>query len=221
MAKLVSASAGQRGFDCDAVVTLTDAKAMRAKGFTFAARYVGRDVNGAHDLTLPEVTTLLSGGLAVTPVQHVESESSWVPSGEKGTLYGCNAALFARNAGIASGAVVWCDLEGVDESVDDAAIIAYCRAWYRGVTSGSFIAGLYIGWHCGLTPTQLYALPFTHYWAAYNLDADEEPTVRGCQMRQHAAKDGDDPRGLGIDVNTVSGDKRGGVPIFFAPDNWP
>jgi hypothetical protein len=85
------------------------------------------------------------------------------------------------------------------------------------------VPGLYIGWRCGLTPDQLYyKLKFAHFWAAYNLNNDEEPSVRGVQMKQNAALKSDIPPGMGapIDTDRVLIDKLGGLPTFWTPDGW-
>ena len=81
-----------------------------------------------------------------------------------------------------------------------------------------------MGYHAGLTATQLYrALRFTHYWGAYNLNTDRYPAIRGLQMKQSQARGADMIAGAGISfqVDTVSADKLGGAPTLLALEGWP
>jgi hypothetical protein len=83
---------------------------------------------------------------------------------------------------------------------------------------------LYVGYHAGLSATQLYrALRFTHYWSAYNLNADEFPAVRGVQMRQAIAGRGDTVPGVNLDfqVDRIRADNLGGSPTLLALEGWP
>jgi hypothetical protein len=157
------------------------------------------------------------------PVQHVESESSWKPTDDKGRQYGQAAADACMAAGIPSGTTVWLDLEGVAEDTSHEQVIRYCNLWHDAVAAAGFEPGIYVGWHCGLTPVELYGrLKFSHYWAAYNLNADEYPITCGVSMKQHAAASGDKPGGVTFDIDTdvVLGDKMGRFPTLFAPDEW-
>lgn len=229
MSSVQTIPAKARGFDCNRPLTAVEAQKMFDHGYRFAVRYVPR-VNGKpHDLSRDEIDHLFAAGLAVMPVQHVESESSWIPSAEKGEEYGKGAADYCRLIGIRSKTCVWLDLEGV--SIDflptpaerKAAIIAYCNEWFGKVAAAGFTPGIYVGWHAGLNGEELYArLKFSHYWSAFNLNADQMPAKRGVQMRQGAAKSGDVPTGLelSIDTDVVTGDQLGGFPIAFCPDEW-
>lgn len=224
-----SIPAKARGFDCNRPLTAVEAQKMFDHGYRFAVRYVPRVTGRSHDLSKDEIDHLFAAGLAVMPVQHVESESSWVPSIEKGREYGQGAADYCRSLGIPSKTCVWLDLEGVSTDFlstivqRKAAIIAYCNYWHDRVAAAGFTPGIYVGWHAGLNAAELYErLKFSHYWAAYNLNADQAPAKRGVQMRQGAAKAGDVPKGLelSIDTNVVTGDQLGGFPICWAPDEW-
>jgi hypothetical protein len=206
-----------RGFDCNFSLTRPQARAFKNFGYTFACRYLRRGELHPYDLSTAEVENILGEGLALVPVQHVESARSWVPSDEKGRRYGAAAVEHARQLGLPSGSQLWCDLEGVAEDTDHASVISYCNEWHDAVCMAGFQAGLYVGWHCGLTPDELYSrLRFNAYWAAYNLNMDEWPSKRGVQMRQWVKKDRDVPNGItfSFDVNTIRIDKLGGVPQF-------
>jgi hypothetical protein len=212
--------AGMRGFDCNVPVTYAAARAFVDAGYRFAVRYVPRVVSKPHDLTREEVANLHRAGLAVMPVQHVASETAWTPTAALGARYGITAGATAQTLGIGAGTTVWLDLEGVAPSVGAYDIIGYCNAWWGHVHAIGYQPGLYVGWHAGLTPMQLYrALKFSRYWAAYNLNRDQYPAVRGVCMKQGAGKP---PSGIGypIDTNLVHADALGGLPQAWAPDEW-
>lgn len=221
--------AGTRGFDCNRKLTAVEAQKFFGLGYRFAVRYLPRVTIHAGDLTKDEVDHLFASGLAVMAVQHVESEASWEPTLLKGEGYGRVAGDVAKAVGLAEKTCVWLDLEGV--SVDflpsaperSKVIIEYCNAWFKSVAEAGFTPSLYVGWHAGLTAEQLYRdLAFKNYWAAYNLNRDQEPANRGVQMKQGVARKGDVPAGVAIDIDTdmVMADKNGGLPLAFAPDEW-
>ncbi len=214
---------GTRGFDCNHQVDDEAARALWEKGYRFAVRYVRRSAIHDYDLTRDEIGRLFDAGLAVMPVQHVESERSWQPSAEKGRANGWAAASSCKQLGIPDGVTVWCDLEGTADDAAAESVAEYCQMWHAAVRTSGYQPGLYVGWHSGLTADALYhRLAFQHYWSSYNLNADEEPAVRGVQMRQHAAHGQDTPAKLpfAIDVDVVVGDRLGGVPTAYAPMGW-
>jgi hypothetical protein len=218
--KNLVAPIGMIGFDANAVVSPEHARAFVATGYQFAVRYVRRVRAAATDLGVEELDNLLLAGLAVMPVQHVESESSWTPTDDKGREYGQTAADAAHELGLALQTTVWLDLEGVAIGTPAEQIIRYCNYWYDHVADAGFTPGLYVGWNSGLTPSQLYTrLKFTRYWGAYNLNADECPSTCGICMKQHAAAPGDVPAGVpfAIDTDVIVGDALGRAPILFAP----
>lgn len=221
---MTQAPSGVRGFDCNTPLTAAIASAFVAAGYAFVCRYVPRGAHpSAHDLSASELATLHAAGLAVVPVQHVENETSWVPSAQKGADYGAAAAAACSAIGVAPETTVFCDLEGVDLSVPASVVVAYLKAWHAAVRAAGFHPGLYVGWHSGLSALQLYyALPFDCYWGAYNLNADEAPHLRGICMKQHVAKHGDVPPqvAIEIDVDTIDADDLGGLPCVDAPDGW-
>jgi len=201
---------GAKGFDINEIVTAAKAASFAASGYTFALRYIPRLTAAPGDLTTGELATLHAAGLAVMPVQHVRSETSWSPNASLGGIYGQTAADYCAALAVPHGVTVWLDLEGVAVGTPSADVIAYCTAWYNKVSMAGYDPGLYIGWHSGLSPAELYALPFMRYWAAYNLNADQEPATCGVCMRQHAT-DGEHQS------DTVTADKLGRVPTVCAP----
>lgn len=176
---------GSRGFDCNTRVTVEQARLMRDAGYRFAGRYVRRATPHAFDLSVPEVFDLLSAGLGVTVFQHVAAPG-WVPSERLGESYGAIAAEEARHVGIPPSVVLWLDLEGVSPAAfGTAEVVRFANSWYDSVRSAHFDAGVYVGWHCGISARDLfYKLKFRRYSAAYNLDKDQYPVVRGVCMQQ-------------------------------------
>jgi len=215
---------GVRGFDTAEKVSAAAAAAFRRSGYRFCVRYVRRDKPHASALSASEARSLLNVGIGLMLVQYVESDTSWIPTGAKGRKNGGVAASEAEKLGVPWGVTVWCDLEGVARGTPAQSVIDYCNRWHIAVTGAGYVAGLYVGFHAGLTPTQLYrSLRFTHYWGAYNLNQDEYPATRGLQMKQLSATATDAVPGTGIDfqVDKISGDKLGGRPTLLALEGWP
>jgi Domain of unknown function (DUF1906) len=214
---------GARGFDADEKISPRTAAAFYAQGYRFCLRYVGRVKSGAKDLKRSEAQGLLAAGLGLMPVQHVASETQWAPTPGKGRSYGAFAAAEAERIGIPPGVTVWCDLEGVALGTDPNSVVAYCNEWHSAVAKAGFVPGLYVGWQAGLSATRLYRdLRFTHYWAAYNLNADEAPVTRGVQMRQAVRMPKDRVPGVDFLFQTdrVRADALGGRPTLLARDGW-
>ena len=215
---------GVRGFDTAEKVSAAAAAAFRRSGYRFCVRYVRRDKPHASALSASEARSLLNVGIGLMLVQYVESDTSWIPTGAKGRKNGGVAASEAEKLGVPWGVTVWCDLEGVARGTPAQSVIDYCNRWHIEVTRAGYVAGLYVGYRAGLTPTQLYrALRFTHYWGAYNLDTDKYPSIRGLQMKQLRAPREPWAAGVGIDfqVDKVSTDKLGGRPTLLALEGWP
>jgi glycoside hydrolase-like protein len=215
---------GVRGFDTAEKVSPTAAASFRRRGYRFCVRYVRRDKPHPSALSVAEAKSLLGVGIGIMLVQYVESDSSWNPTAVKGTTNGGVAAAEAQKLGVPWGVTVWCDLEGVAPGTPAQRVIDYCNRWHIAVTRAGYVAGLYVGYRAGLTPTQLYrALRFTHYWGAYNLNTDKYPAIRGLQMKQLRAPRDSWVAGLGIDfqVDKVSVDKLGGRPTLLALEGWP
>lgn len=207
-------SAPLLGFDTNNKLTSHDASAFYAKGYRFVMRYLTRTIPHPGDLDAAEIQIIRGAGLGLGCVQHVESAESWMPSAAKGMAYGVAASQQAHAVGYPAEYSVACDLEGVSIQATHDDIIGYCNAWQRAVASAGFKPCLYVGWHCGLNAADLYnRLLFNSYWAAYNLDADEYPIVRGIQMKQRSRTLSDKPQGSNVefDVNTVYPDRLGGL----------
>ena len=215
---------GVRGFDTAESVTPKGAAAMRARGYRFCVRYVRRDKPHASALSATEAKSLLTAGIGVMLVQYVESETSWNPTRLKGTSNGDTAASEAAKLGVPWGVTLWCDLEGVSVGTPAARVIDYCNNWHLAVASTGYVPGLYVGYHAGLSATQLYrSLRFTHYWGAYNLNSDQAPAVRGVQMKQarRGPKDSVPDAGFDFQIDTVRADALGGRPTLLALEGWP
>jgi hypothetical protein len=119
--------------------------------------------------------------------------------------------------------MVWCDLEGVGsegphDGVDPRDVIQFLNNWHNQVGSAGYTPGLYVGYDPDLTADQLYRnLYFEHYWAAYNLNHDQVPAVRGVQMRQDLEQV---LAGVRFDPDTIHADLLGGLPLMLADAEW-
>ena len=197
---------------------------MRAHGYRFCVRYVRRDKPHASALSASEAKSLLSNGIGLMLVQYVESESSWNPTAAKGTTNGRIAGAEAAKLGVPWGVTVWCDLEGVAPGTASSRVVDYCNNWHLAVASAGYVPGLYVGYRAGLSATRLYrALRFSHYWSAYNLNADQVPAVRGVQMKQAQLRQRDSVPSISFDfqVDTIRADALGGRPTLLALEGWP
>jgi len=209
---------GARGFDCNTEVTRAQAVRFLEHGYTFAIRYVGRIRANSYDLAPREVSAITTAGLGFMIVQHVQRDGPpwWKPTDDKGKQYGASAAAQAQTCGYPRGATIWLDLEGIAPRTDREQIIRYANLWHEAVAAAGYQPGVYIGSGARLSAQQLYErLRFTRYWAAFNLNADEYPIVRGVCMRQLRAKP---PAGVPfqIDGNVVQEDGLGGLPVLAA-----
>lgn len=223
MARVSRIPTGTVGFDCNATIDADSAQRLFRHGYRFAVRYVRRGSAAPNDISAAEIATLHSAGLAVMPVQHV-TPRPWVPTQQLGLTYGYAAVDGARGAGIPPGVTLWLDLEDVAAGSSAEDTIAFCNAWYDQARAAGYEPGVYVGWNPGLGPSDLYRrLKFTHYWAAFNLNRDQYPAIRGAQMQQAEPTPADIPAGglrFPIDTNLVTGDALGGVPTAYAPDEW-
>jgi len=222
--RIFSAPDGVRGVDTTERITSTIAVALHNHGYRFCVRYVRRDKPHASALNPAEADTLLHSGLGIMLVQYVESESAWSPTAAKGTANGSVAAAEARMLGMPPGVTIWCDLEGVTVGAPRQNVIDYCNRWYDAVNGAGYVPGLYVGYHAGLTPIELYKrLRFAHYWGAFNLNVDQYPAVRGLQMKQSKRQPTDAVPGAQLDfqVDRISADRLGGRPTLLAPEGWP
>ena len=174
------------GVDLDAPVTLTarTLAASTVRGFpvTWVMRYVFFGPPHAGDLTLAETGAILDAGLALVVVQHVRSPG-WTAGPQLGASDGQWAA---RNAGVAGyapgmGLFLVCDLEGVKNS--GQAVAEHVDAWCQAVIAGGYAPALYVGYDCGLSPSELYDLP--HVSRYLSDDANRTVAVRGTCALQY------------------------------------
>lgn len=210
---------GARGWDCNEVIGASEARLMKAAGFSFAVRYVKRDRPHAWDVSQNEILSLLNAGLGVMLVQHV-APPGWLPTASLGMIYGETAAEEAHAVGLPFGVNLWCDLEGVRTGASHADTIAFCNEWHEAVERRGFLPGLYVGDQPGLTPTELYReLRFTAYWQAYNLATVDGPIVRGFQMKQHPQPAAADkvPVSFPYQTDTLMRDLKGSSPVLYLP----
>jgi hypothetical protein len=154
-------------------------------------------------------------------VQHVHPDSEttgWSPTAALGKQYGAFAAQSAVDVGVRAGTTLWSDLEGVKPGTDHRDVIAFCNYWLDQVGHAGYTPGLYVGFACGLTAIELHSrLRFSHYWGAYNLNADQVPAVRGIEMKQGLQKTLD---GIQYDPDTVQRDLLGGLPLMQVDMEW-
>jgi hypothetical protein len=210
-----AAPAGVKGFDANVIITPDQANAFWNAGFCLAIRYVGRVEMASHDLAADEAEMLLSKGFALMPVQHVLG-GEWMATGDLGTEYGANAAMFSQQIGFPPGVNVWLDLESVSTQAATADVEAYCCNWYAAVAAAGYVPGVYVGWQPGLSGGQLYALPFQHYWAAYNVDGVSTPHPRGYQLVQCSGSGTIGSLSTDVyDVNTTETDGVGGQVLWL------
>ena len=215
--KVIECPAGAHGIDCNQHLSVYAAASFRMKGFRFAIRYVPRHQANAGDLSASEASGILGAGLGLMIVQHVQLPG-WSPTGTLGKEYGAFAAKSASDIGYKYGAMLWCDLEGVKVGTDHRDVIAFCNYWYDQVGTAGFTPGLYVGYDGGLTADELYTrLKFSHYWSAYNLNADQFPAKRGVQMKQFLQQRLD---GVLYDPDVVQRDLLGGLPLMHVDNEW-
>lgn len=224
-AKPLEIAADTQGFDTNRVLSASDARAFKAHGYAFVGRYVRRIADAPparNDLSSAELEALLSAGLGVIPIQHVESESAWIPSAAKGSQYGAGAVRACTELLVPSGTMIICDLEGVLPSIPPDAVDGYCRAWHAAVQGAGYRPALYVGWRAGLNAEQLYRLPTDRFASSYNLDLDQYPAVRGCCLHQRSATFVDIPAGVSLQPNEIDlqlavEDALDGLPFALTP----
>lgn len=203
---VLGASPYLAGFDSDSPLTAQTAAGYVKQGYRYCFRYLSLGAEGSGDLSNGEASLILSAGLALMPVQHVNSPG-WAPTAALGQSHGSSAATDAQGVGFPPGTSVWVDLEGVSSSSSSSDVIAYCEAWYSAVSAAGYVPGLYVGYSSGLTAAELSALPFQSFWRS----ASSVPTPsRGYQMTQ-GRQEGS------IDPDFSSNDACGGQALWLAP----
>lgn len=194
------------GFDTDTPLTAAAAQAYFERGYRFCLRYISLGAEQAGDLSSQELAAILASGLAFMPVQHVE-RVGWQPSAALGSVRGQAAAGDAQAVGLPAGVNLWLDLEGVADGTAATDVSQYCQSWFAAVAQAGYLPGLYVGGNCGLSGTQLYELPFQHYWHSASI----VPALpqRGYQMSQKLVDNL-------IDADIVFSDQFGGTPVWLA-----
>jgi hypothetical protein len=216
MSGIVPIPDGMVGFDCDVALTGPQAETMVAAGFGFVMRYIRRDQPADSDLTIEEIALCHAAGLAVGVVQHV-APPPWSPEGALGLSYGETAVVACQELLLPSDLTIGNDLESVTAKPAD--VIAFCNAWFDALDSVGYVPGQYVGYGCGLTREELfYNLKVARFWAAYNLNDDQVPAVRGVCLRQHVAESPGVP--FSFQNDTARADALGGRWTVFAPDGW-
>ena len=205
-----------KGIDCNCKLTAATAKIVKEAGYEFVIRYVGRLKQASFDIDKSETDVILKAGLKLGIVQHCPDKPGILPSKELGTEYGSNAAKFAKESGYKEGCIIYLDLEDVNSGYRNRKqeIIDYCNYWYNEVLKAGYIPGIYIGFNVWLTGEELYhKIKYKHYWKSLS----KVPNIpnRGYEMIQTA---GNPIAGFSIDVNTVTGDKKGNFPAFMSVD---
>jgi len=196
-------------FDVDQPLNAAEAAEFVKAGYLGCIRYFplnSSNVPGC--LTALELQVLLSAGLAVAAVQHVDSPP-WSPTGALGTSHGAYCAAYAKTIGYAAGGAIFCDLEDVAAGTTAQAVIDYVSNWASAVAAEGYLPALYVGWNVVLSDRQLYDLPVKSYWSSYN--CDQSIPTRGWQIRQHTQKI---LNGIVYDPNTIQKDELGDLPIF-------
>lgn len=149
-----------------------------------------------------DVKLALQSGLAVILFQGYW-EPAWADPAEAQNRanFAVNAA---KSAGYEMGAPIVLDFESV--SVDQSSAMAWCRAWCEVVANAGFVPAIYVGVPQPLSPDDLYALPFQHYWKSCSADTVEVST-RGYQIVQRAC--GQNIDGVAVDLDESAADLLG------------
>jgi hypothetical protein len=171
--QIVRASQGMIGFDTDTKITQT-AGAFVVQEFHFALRYVSLNEKEAQgDLTKEEVYAILEAGLGLMPVQHVR-EPGWIPTAALGLRDGNVARVQAYLCGFLPHCTVWLDLEGVDQKVSKADVVAYTVAWANSVRAWGYHPGLYVGAQSRLDQEDLTkSMPYRYFWRSISASAPQ------------------------------------------------
>lgn len=207
-----AAIAGAKFFDVDQPLSGEQASEFVLAGYAGCIRYFPlNEGNVPGCLTALELQVLISAGLAIAGVQHVDSPP-WTPTAALGTSHGSYVGAYGKAIGYPAGAPIYCDIESVATGTPAQDVIDYFTKWASEVAAAGYVAGLYVGWEPGMSPQQIYDLPTKSYWRAYNYD-DGVP-IRGYQIVQHVQKT---LIGITYDPNTIQTDELGDLPIFVFP----
>jgi hypothetical protein len=194
------------GFDCDTPLSADLARQFFKQGYKFCLRYLSKGQVSSHDLTSQEALGILNSGLALMPVQHAPRQG-WFADRALGQQHGHEASANAKTVGFPDGVNLWCDLEGVNGSAQAQDVIDYCKAWYEAVSATGYVPGLYVGADTLLNGSQLYDLPFLHYWRSQSHVPDI--LQRGYQVIQLGPSL--QINGVWIDLDVALNDNQGGA----------
>lgn len=167
--RLLAATPGMRGVDCDAVVTDVQAVALFADGNTLLGRCVHHRKRPDQDATRAEVVRLTARGHQVY-FYGLYREEGW--NAQTGAEDGKAIAAQAVQAG-ERGVLACVDMEGVSCTREDAK--AYAAAARDALRAGGCQAGLYLARDTPLTAEDVAALAFDVVWSAAQKDVPEAP----------------------------------------------
>jgi hypothetical protein len=201
------------GVDCEQKLRPADAQRLSVANYNgqriaFVWRYVffGQPMRG--DIDVIEAQAIADAGLTLLIVQHPRNPG-WLASPSRGTEDGKWAAANARNAGYPPGAYIALDLEGLGNP--GQMVIELAEAWCEPVKDAGYGCCVYVGFDCGMTAAQLYALRnVDRYWS----DAGGRSVdTRGVCMRQHTQTI---LAGVQVDPDEHFADKLGGLLVGAA-----
>ncbi|MEM9459006.1 MAG: glycoside hydrolase domain-containing protein [Myxococcota bacterium] len=201
-----------KGFDCFFRVT-EQAKELASSGYGFAVRYVPLD-SSKPNLTREEIEAILDAGLALMIVQEGAGFKDQKPTRQLGAFNGTNASKYARELGYPPKAMLWVDVEAVEDGTAQD-VFEYVSAWASAV-SPLYTPGLYVGEDIKLSDEQLSRLPIEHFWRA-GADHHEVPSGRGFQLIEHGHSQ---VAGLTVDDDLTQDDKDGGSVLWLQPRGW-
>ena len=171
--QIVRASQGMIGFDTDTKITEA-ANEFVLQGFHFVLRYLSlREKEAQGDLTKEEAYAILEAGLGLMPVQHVR-EPGWIPTEALGLRDGKEARIQAFLCGFLPHCTVWLDLEGVNQKVSQADVLAYTVAWAKSVRAWGYHPGIYVGAQSLLNQDDLSkSMPYRYFWRSISASAPQ------------------------------------------------
>ena len=176
-----------------------------------AAGYYGAILDCITPGTDQDCANARQAGLAVMTFQ-----GYWTPAfsdSNAAASRGQQAVQWAQAVGYPPGAVIWLDWEAVPTA--GTAAIAWVNAWAQAVQAGGYTPGLYVGAPQPFDGQTLYtALVVQHYWRSCSQVPDV--AVRGYQLVQVSCSL--TIAGHAVDVDVVTSDHLGGVPLCWLPD---
>lgn len=198
------------GFDTDTQLTATALAELR-KDYAFAARYLSLSTPQEDgDLDSAELADILDSGMGLMAVQHCLAPL-WSPTGALGMTMGRTAAANAKSVGLAQGAMVALDWEGIEPRTNISKAVAFVNNWTAAVRGAGYQACIYVGYDCLFTAHQLYYdLGVSLYWAS--MSSVPTPEVRGFCMQQSPTVT---VSGVSLDPDLAWRDNRGDAPSMM------